>query len=94
MGRRRHDLYNTLVSSQGKRETPITIIITGVGRGSVGWELYAYAKRVESGEVVDPTFLPVLFEVAPETGWRDRRVPAARAPGLALSQRRPLPTRG
>jgi phage terminase large subunit-like protein len=68
------DLYNTLVSSQGKRETPITIIITtaGVGRGSVGWELYAHAKRVEAGEVTDPTFLPVLFEIAPETDWRDR----------------------
>jgi len=68
------DLYNTLVSSQGKRETPITIIITtaGVGRGSIGWELYSYAKRVQEGEVVDPTFLPVIFEVAPGTNWRDR----------------------
>jgi phage terminase large subunit-like protein len=68
------ELYNTLVSSQGKRETPITIIITtaGVGRGLVGWELYAHAKRVEAGEVTDATFLPVIFEIAPETDWRDR----------------------
>ena len=25
-----------------------------------------------AGEVTDPTFLPVLFEIAPETDWRDR----------------------
>jgi phage terminase large subunit-like protein len=69
------DLYNTLVSSQGKREAPITIIITtaGVGRGSVCWETYSYARRVVAGEVTDPTFLPVLFEVEAGTDWRDRK---------------------
>jgi phage terminase large subunit-like protein len=79
------DLYNTLVSSQGKRETPITIIITtaGAGRGSVGWELYSYAKRVESGEVTDPTFLPVIFEIAPEVDWRDREVWIETNPAIA-----------
>jgi phage terminase large subunit-like protein len=79
------DLYNTLVSSQGKRECPITIIITtaGVGRGSVGWELYAHAKRVEAGEVTDPSFLPVLFEIAPETDWRDRNAWIETNPAIA-----------
>jgi phage terminase large subunit-like protein len=79
------DLYNTLVSSQGKRECPITIVITtaGVGRGSVGWELHTHAQRVEAGEVTDPTFLPVIFEVAPETDWRDRAAWAEVNPAIA-----------
>jgi phage terminase large subunit-like protein len=79
------ELYNTLVSSQGKREQPLTLIITtaGVGRGSVCWELASYARRVASGEVTDPTFLPVLFEVEPGVDWRDRTAWADLNPAIA-----------
>jgi phage terminase large subunit-like protein len=46
-----------LVTSMGKRETPLTIAITtaGVGRTGIAWELYDYAKRIQAGEVEDPT---------------------------------------
>jgi phage terminase large subunit-like protein len=79
------ELYNTLISSQGKRETPLTLIITtaGVGRGSVCWELYEYARRVAAGEVADPTFLPVLFEVESGVDWRDRAAWAEVNPAIA-----------
>jgi phage terminase large subunit-like protein len=74
-----------LVSSQGKRDTPITLIITtaGVGRGGICWDVYSYARRVAAGEVADPTFLPVLFEIAPETDWRDRDAWVETNPAIA-----------
>jgi phage terminase large subunit-like protein len=74
-----------LVSSQGKRAEPITLIITtaGVGRGSIAWDIYSYAGRVAAGEVTDPTFLPVLFEIAPETDWRDRDAWVETNPAIA-----------
>jgi phage terminase large subunit-like protein len=79
------DLYNALVSSQGKRTEPITLIITtaGVGRGSIAWDIYSYARRVAAGEVEDGTFLPVLFEIAPDTDWRDRATWAEINPAIA-----------
>jgi phage terminase large subunit-like protein len=79
------DLYNALVSSQGKRDEPITLIITtaGVGRGSMAWDTYSYARRVAAGEVTDPTFLPVLFEIEPETDWRDREAWVETNPAIA-----------
>ena len=60
----------------GKRETPLAIAITtaGVGRNGIAWELYAYAKRVEAGEVEDPTFLPVQLEPPEGFDWRDPKV--------------------
>ena len=79
------DLYNALVSSQGKRDEPITLIITtaGVGRGSICWDINAYAHRVAAGEVTDPTFLPVLFEIEPGTDWRDREAWIETNPAIA-----------
>jgi phage terminase large subunit-like protein len=79
------DLYNTLISSQGKRESPLTIVITtaGVGRGSIAWDLYSYARRVAAGEAVDPSFLPVLFEVEQGVDWRDREAWADVNPAIA-----------
>ena len=79
------DLYNALVSSQGKRTEPITLIITtaGIGRGSIAWDTYSYARRVAAGEVTDPTFLPVLFEIEPGTDWRDRAAWVETNPAIA-----------
>lgn len=78
------ELWDVLVTSFGKREQPLAVVITtaGVGRTGIAWELYAYAKRVAAGEVEDPTFLPVLLEPPEDFDWRDPAVWAYVNPAL------------
>jgi phage terminase large subunit-like protein len=80
------DLWDVLTTSMGKREQPLTIAITtaGVGRTRIAWELYAYAKRVQAGEVDDATFLPVLLEPPEGFDWRDPEVWAYVNPALGV----------
>ena len=63
---------------------PLTIAITtaGVGRNGIAWELYSYARRVQAGEIEDPTFLPVLLEPPEGFDWRDPEVWAHVNPAL------------
>lgn len=65
------DLYDVLVTSMGAREQPMTIVTTTAGfdRHSVCFEQYTYAKKVDQGEVVDPQFLPVIFEASKDEDW-------------------------
>jgi phage terminase large subunit-like protein len=80
------ELWDVLTTSMGKREQPLTIAITtaGVGRTGIAWELYAYAKRVQEGEVEDPTFLPVLLEPPEGFDWRDPEVWSYVNPALGV----------
>jgi phage terminase large subunit-like protein len=70
----------------GKREQPLTIAITtaGCGRLGIAWELYQYAKRVQAGEIEDPTFLPVRLEPPDGFDWRDPEVWAYVNPALGV----------
>ncbi len=79
------ELWDVLTSSMGKREAPLTVAITtaGIGVHGLAWELYDYAKRVASGEVTDPTFLPIIFEAPSDCDWRDERVWQAVNPAMA-----------
>jgi phage terminase large subunit-like protein len=80
------ELWDVLTTSMGKREAPLTIAITtaGVGRTGIAWELYSYAKRVQDGEIEDPTFLPVLLEPPEGFDWRDPEVWAYVNPALGV----------
>lgn len=81
----KRELWDVLRGSMGKREAPLTIVITTAGRGVHGlaYELYAYAKKVLSGEVDDPSFLPVLFETDRDADWQDEEVWKRVNPALA-----------
>jgi phage terminase large subunit-like protein len=80
------ELWDVLTTSMGKREAPLTIAITtaGVGRQGIAWELYQYARRVQAGEVEDPTFLPVLLEPPEGFDWCDPEVWAFVNPALGV----------
>lgn len=81
------DLYDVLISSVGARRQPMIWLITTAGfdRSTVCYEVYDYAKRVASGEVEDPTFLPVLFEIEEKEDWLDEGNWAKANPGLGKS---------
>lgn len=74
-----------LISSMGKRANPLTIVTTtaGHGHGTLAHELYDYALKVESGEVVDESFLPVIFQAPADCDWQDEAIWRAVNPGLA-----------
>ena len=57
------DLWDTLQTSTGARRQPLTIAITTAGHdvNSICYEVHEYAEKVHSGELVDPTFLPIIY---------------------------------
>jgi phage terminase large subunit-like protein len=77
-------LWDVLATSQGARAQPLMIAITTAGfdRTSILWELYSHAKRVAVQPKLDPTFLPILYEAAPDADWSDEAVWAACNPAL------------
>ncbi|MFS0739421.1 terminase TerL endonuclease subunit [Brevundimonas sp. 3P9-tot-E] len=81
----KREIWDVLRQSMGKRDDPLTIVITTAGAGVHGlaFDLYDYAKKVASGEVVDETFLPILYEADKDADWRDEEVWKAVNPALA-----------
>ena len=70
------ELWDVLATSQGARQQPILMAISTAGydRHSILYELYSHAKAVVAQPLLDPTFLPILYEAPQEADWRDERV--------------------
>ena len=70
------DLFNSLMTAFGATIDPLTIMITTAGwdQTSLCYEQWNYARGVRDGLIDDPTFLPILYEAAPEDDWRDEAV--------------------
>lgn len=66
------DLYDVLRTSTGGRRQPLEIYMTTAGfdRLSICYEVYDYAKRVLSGDIDDPSFMPVIYEADIDDDWR------------------------
>lgn len=77
-------LFTALTSGFGARQEPLTIMITTAGhdRHSLCYEQWQYARDVRDGKVIDPTFLPILYETDPEADWTDEAVWHKAMPGL------------
>ena len=67
------ELYDVLMTSMGARIHPLMFAISTAGfdRQSILWELYAHAKRVLEDPALDPTFLPILYEMPIGADWTD-----------------------
>ena len=70
------ELWDVLSTSQGARAQPLMMAITTAGydRHSILYELYAHAKRVLENPSIDPTFLPIIYEIGEDDDWTDERV--------------------
>jgi phage terminase large subunit-like protein len=68
-------LWDVLATSQGARAQPLLIAISTAGydRHSILWEIYSHAKRVLENPSLDPTFLPVIYEMPADADWTDER---------------------
>lgn len=78
------DLFEALDSGMVKVPDPLMIICTTAGRGQegVGFRLYDHAMKVATGEIDDPSFLPILFQAEPDDDWRDETTWHKANPGL------------
>jgi phage terminase large subunit-like protein len=78
-------LWNVLRTGLVKVSESMLFIITtaGAGQQNLAFEIYEYAKKVDRGEIIDPGFLPILFESDREIDWRDEANWFAVNPGLA-----------
>lgn len=82
------ELYDVLHTSTGARRQPLEFLITTAGiydPESIAWQLHSYAERVLSGEIDDPSFLPVIYGAPKEADYRDPKVWAAANPGMGIS---------
>jgi phage terminase large subunit-like protein len=79
-------LWKALRTGLVKTPGSLMVIITQAGRGqnNLAYELFDYAKRIQSGAIEDPGFLPILFETDAKADWRDEKVWHFVNPGLAL----------
>ena len=66
-------LYSAIRDSQIKRESPLTVIITtaGDGQGTLGHDIFDYSLRVASGEIIDPSWAPIIFRASEKDDWKD-----------------------
>jgi phage terminase large subunit-like protein len=77
-------LHDSLATSFGTRREPLMILISTAGndRGTLVHEEYTYACSVRDGKVIDPTYLPVIYEALPTDDWTSEETWAKAMPAL------------
>ena len=80
----KRDLFDVLETSLVKTRNSLMVIATTAGRGQTNhaWETMEYARAVASGEVDDPSVLPILFEADPSEPWDCEDIWHRTNPGL------------
>jgi phage terminase large subunit-like protein len=65
------ELFDTMRHNLIKRQNSLLISISTAGfrRESIGYEQFMYAEKVLSGEIIDTSFLPVVYTARPEDAW-------------------------
>ncbi len=78
------ELWQAMQMGAGKVPGSLIIVATTAGRSheSPDYPLYEYAKRVQSGALVDESFLPILFEADRDAPWDDEATWRSVLPGL------------
>ncbi|MBI1347234.1 hypothetical protein GC163_13215 [bacterium] len=70
------ELYDAIKLSMAARSEPLMLTISTAGYDKsgigIGYELYRYSKRIQSGEIIDDyRTLPVIYEAPEESDWTD-----------------------
>lgn len=78
-------MWSAMRTGLNKVPNTLLVIITQAGRGqqNLAFDLYQYARKVQSGEIEDPGFLPVLFESEHDADWQDEKLWHFINPGLS-----------
>lgn len=80
------ELWKALTSALPKTQNSLMIVATTAGRGQedIAFEIVDRARKVASGEIDDPTLLPIIFETPPDADWTDETLWYRANPGLTL----------
>jgi len=84
---KKRELWDAIKTGLVKTPGSLLVVTTtaGIGRENLAYDMYAYAKQVASGAIVDEAFLPILFEAAPDDDWTDEAVWHRVNPGLSCT---------
>lgn len=82
---KKRDLWDAIRTGLVKTPGSLLVITTtaGVGQENLAYSEYKYAKQVATGQIVDGTFLPVLFETDSNEDYRDEAIWHRVNPGLS-----------
>ena len=78
------DLWQAMRMGASKAGGSLVIVATTAGRGneSPDFPVYQYAKQVQSGDIDDPHFLPIVFEADKDDPWNSEETWHKVLPGL------------
>lgn len=81
------ELADVVHKSTAARRQPLEVYITtaGVHGDGYAWDMHELATQVISGEVQDPTFLPVVYAAAEDADWREEATWRAANPNYGIS---------
>jgi phage terminase large subunit-like protein len=79
------DLWKVLTNGLDKTDDSLLVVATTAGKGqdNIAHEVIDRARKIARGDVVDPTWLTVLFEADPECDWTSEEVWRRVNPGSA-----------
>jgi phage terminase large subunit-like protein len=77
-------LWHAIGTGLVKVAGSLLVVTTTAGRGqeTPDFPIYETARKVASGEIEDPSFLPIIFEAPKDCDWRDEEIWHAVNPGL------------
>lgn len=83
---RKADLWQGVRTGVAKVPGSLLMVATTAGRGenSPDFPIYDYARRVQAGDIDDPSFLPIIFEADRDAPWDDEATWRSVLPGLDL----------
>ncbi|QUS42343.1 terminase large subunit [Tardiphaga alba] len=83
-GKAGREQWNALTSALVKVPETLLVIATTSGRGqdNLAWEEVQRAIKIQKGEIVDPSVLPVVFMAEKDDDWQDERLWRAVNPGM------------
>ncbi len=81
----KRELWDVIRTGLVKTQDSLAVVITTAGRGqtNIAFDIFDYACKVARGDIVDESFLPILFAPGEGADWRDEETWRLANPGLS-----------
>jgi len=80
------DVLQTSMASENRKQPLLAFITTAdFDRESICNEKHDYACKVRDGIIIDPSFLPVIYEALPDDDWKSPKTWKKANPNLGIS---------